>query len=160
MMPKQKPHRSKQDYQTPPELIHAIKMELGIKNFSIDLAASGENFIVPYYYCEEDNSLVQNWNVGGWGFCNPPYADIKPWVQKAYEEFQKGASIVMLLPASVGANWWRDWVHLKCLVMFLNGRIQFVGATGLYPKDCAVLVYSPLLEGKTGYKVWSWREHV
>ena len=31
-------------------------------------------------------------------FCNPPYNKLKLWAQKCYEEFQQGATVVMLVP--------------------------------------------------------------
>jgi hypothetical protein len=54
----------------------------------------------------------------------------------------------------VGSNWWRDNVDGKADVLFLNGRITFVGHNAPYPKDCAILLYAPFLNGN--YSVWSW----
>ena len=158
-MPLQKPHRSKQDYGTPPELLDSLKKYLGIDQFDYDLAASNENHVAPKWYTESDDALKQSWHEDiheGWGFCNPPYANITPWVKKAYEESREGASIVMLLPASVGSNWWSEWVHEKALVLFVSPRITFVGASDPYPKDCAILVYKRWYS--PDYKTWNWRD--
>jgi len=155
MAPIQKPGRSRQDYQTPVEFIYTLQQKLGIGGFIIDLAASIGNAIVPRYYTEEDNALVQSWVVDGWGFCNPPYANIRPWVQKAWEESQAGAKVAMLVPAGVGSNWWRDWVHGKAYVLLMNGRLSFDGVAP-YPKDTAILLYDKAYIG--GYQVWNWRE--
>lgn len=160
-MPKQKPHRSFQSYQTPPELLAAIKKRLCINYFDIDLAATRENAVCPYYYSLEEgrDSLGDNsWQApdeNGWAWCNPPYSDIRPWVAKAYAESEQGAQIVMLVPASVGANWWRDYVDGKAFISFLNDRITFVGCDNVYPKDCALLFYTPW--GFTGHEIWSWQ---
>jgi phage N-6-adenine-methyltransferase len=154
-MPAQKPGSSKQDYCTPPELLRALEKRLNIDFFACDLAASNENHIAEQWYSEEENSLVQSWSDWyGWCFCNPPYADIEPWVRKAYWESKLGAQVAMLLPASVGSNWYRDWVHNKCHVLFMNGRVQFVGAKDLYPKDTMILLYTPYIT--SGTDVWSW----
>lgn len=153
-VPKQKPGQSKQDYQTPPEFLVALKNRLGIQDFDIDLAASKENAVCLSYYDEEMDSLKQSWVRKGWGFCNPPYANIRPWVKKACDEVQKGAKVAILVPAAVGANWWRDYVDQQASVWFLNGRLTFVGAAGPYPKDCAVLLYGPF---HPVYSVWNWR---
>lgn len=160
-MPQQRPGRSKQDYQTPPEFIAALKLRLAIDNFSIDLAATVENRVALFHYDEGMDALADrnSWNPapGGWAFLNPPYSNIAPWVAKAYREGGAfGAHIAMLVPASTGANWWRDYVHRKAHVLFLNGRLTFVGATGPYPKDCALLLYTPHTRG--GYEVWHWSE--
>ncbi len=157
MAPKQKPGRSKQDYCTPPEFIQAVKKRLGIGEFAVDLAASRENSVASVYFTEEMNSLTQSWIMQGrWVWCNPPFSNIKPWVDKADEEALKGAQIAMLLPASVGANWWLDYVDGKAHALFLNGRLTFVGEIAPYPKDCALLLYTPYIRG--GYEVWNWRD--
>lgn len=158
MAPQQRPGRSRQDYQTPPGFLAALKRRLGIGQFDIDLAASAENAVFTNYYDEAMDSLADHnpWKVttGGWAFCNPPYGDIHPWVEKACYESYAGGQIAMLLPASVGSNWWYAWVHDCAHVLFLNGRLTFVGADGPYPKDCVVLLYTPYIRG--GYEVWSW----
>ena len=159
-MPRQKPGKSRQDYGTPPELLAAVKKRLHIEHFSIDLAASAENTVADNFYSEEDDSLVQNWNQwrsirGGWAWLNPPFGDIEPWVAKAANEAENGAQIVMLVPASVGSNWWSAYVEHYSYQIFLNPRLTFVGETTPYPKDCALLIYTPL--ALTGNECWRWK---
>ena len=158
VMPAQKPGRSKQDYQTPLALLDAVRGWLEIDQFSLDLAASAENAVCPRYFTEADNALSCAWvdALGlGWAWLNPPFAQMAPWVEKAYRESQQGLALAMLVPAGVGSNWWRDWVHDKCRVLLLNGRVTFVGETTCYPKDCCVLIYHPQVA--VGYEVWSWQ---
>ena len=156
-MPLQKPGHSKQDYQTPPEFLKALKNRLSIEDFSIDLAASEENKVTSRFYDEEADALRQCWDFTGWGFCNPPYANLADWTYKAATESSYyGCNIAMLVPASVGSNWWRDYVDGIAHVLFLNGRITFVGAINVYPKDCAVLFYTPIVCG--GYEIWAWHQ--
>jgi phage N-6-adenine-methyltransferase len=156
MAPIQKPGRSKQDYRTPVVFLEAVKRRFGITTFAIDLAASDENRVAPQYFTATEDALSQPWRAAdrGWGWCNPPFANIGDWVEKAYRESRLGAHIVMLLPAGVGANWWRDWVHGKAFVLLLNGRITFVGERDCYPKDCVLLVYGP--DVAPGQDVWNW----
>ncbi len=151
MAPRQKRGQSRQDYRTPPEFLRAVKSKLGIAQFSIDLAASPDNAVCEKYFTEADNSLVQEWNHTGVAWCNPPFNNIRPWVAKACTSHGR---VAMLVPASVGANWWKEYVHQKCLVYFLNGRITFVGEKDPYPKDCALLLYSSFSD--IGYEVWTW----
>lgn len=155
-MPQQKPGRSKQDYGTPPEFLVAVRKMLGVAEFDIDLAASPINAVVDAYYTETDNALVQPWKLGtGWNWLNPPFANIKPWVEKAAcETIQFGVKTAMLLPASVGSNWWSDWVDGIAYVHFLNGRLTFVGQPTCCPKDCALLLYAPFVKG--GSNIWAW----
>lgn len=150
--PKHNKGASKQDYGTPPELLAAVKEQIGIENFAMDLAASAENTVANAFLTEADNSLNYDWScIEGWSWCNPPYSHITPWVKKASESTNK---IAMLLPASVGSNWWRDYVHLRAEVWFLNGRVKFVGAPTHSPKDHVILLYNA---GEPGhYEVWTW----
>lgn len=160
-MPEQKPGRSKQDYGTPDVLLNAVRKALGVKQFCHDFAADDTNMVCPSYWTIEDDSLKQStdkWRekVGmyGWGWLNPPFAHIGPWAEKCAEVGADGGHICLLVPASVGSNWYRDFVHMKARVVFLNGRITFVGQPQGYPKDCLLALYGPNVT--VGYDVWKW----
>lgn len=146
-------HQSKQDVQTPPDFLRAVLRKFILQRFALDAAASKENALAEAYYTEEQNGLHHPWVT--WTWCNPPYAEIEPWVKKAYNECQLGVCSMLLVPASVGSNWWKYWVHDKAHVVLLNGRITFLGQKDPYPKDLALLVYMPQCKG--GYSVWSWQ---
>jgi phage N-6-adenine-methyltransferase len=157
-MPRQQPGTSKQDVRTPKNFLAAVKLRLGIDAFAVDLAASQSNTVAKQFYSERSNALIQPWVFDGWNWLNPPFGDIRPWVQKACEESRLGAHTAMLVPAGVGANWWRDWVHGKARILLLNGRITFVGHKQAYPKDCALLIYEPGVI--PAYETWTWaNEH-
>lgn len=156
--PRQKPGRSKQDYQTPPEFLTVVKGWLGIGEFAVDLAADSTNAAAAQYLTAADDALSVPWaplTAGGIGWLNPPFAHLRPWVEKARAEQAAGARLVMLVPAGVGSNWFRDHVHEQVLVIFLNGRLQFVGTPAPYPKDLLLLCYWP--SAVPGYHVWDWR---
>ncbi len=149
-------HRSVQEVETPEVFLNAVRKKLQIRNFTIDLAASASNAVTKRFISKEQNSLVQPWDTAnGWGWLNPEFSDIAPWVAKAAEAKQRGQRVAVLIPASVGTNWWKDHVHNQAAVWFLNGRIQFVGHDQPYPKDCALLLYNrgyaPV------YTIWSWQ---
>lgn len=153
--PKQKPGSSRQDYGTPPELLAAVKRRLRIDDFGMDLAADAANRVTQRYYDRHDDALAQPWPQPRWNWLNPPYSRIGPWVQKAYRTSQwENNQTAVLIPAAVGSIWWREFVHEKCRVLFLNPRLTFVGCTDPYPKDCALLLYSL---GYSGYDVWTWK---
>lgn len=164
-MPRQQPHRSKQDYRTPTVFLDAVRDLLGIKSFDFDFAADAKNTVVPHrYWAAQDNSLSihpRNWALqtrkDGWGWCNPPYTSIEPWVSHCRIMAELSGRVVLLVPASVGSNWYRDHVHKRCQVLFLNGRIPFMPdkPTWLYPKDCMLCLYGPNQPKEC--EVWSWR---
>lgn len=143
VMPAQKPGRSVQDVGTPTWLLRLIESTWGA--IALDPAASHENHALDaLYYTKEQNGLEQNWRTptGTCVFVNPPYEDIRPWVKKAQETaYFWGNTVVVLVPASVGSNWWKDHVHLKAAVYFLSPRLKFKGHKQGYPKDLALLVY-------------------
>lgn len=153
-MPRQQPGTSEQSVRTPKVFLDAVKLRLGIDAFAVDLAASRANTVATKFYSKRTNALVHPWVFDGWNWLNPPYADIKPWVKKAYEESLLGARTAMLLPAGVGSNWWRDWVHGKARILLLNGRITFVGHATGYPKDLVLLMYEPGVV--PAYEIWTW----
>lgn len=154
-IPLQQPATSVQNVRTPPVFLRAVKRLLGIDAFVVDLAASRSNTVAKQFYSERSNALVQSWVFDGWGYCNPPFSDLRPWVEKAWQEAQRGAHTAMLVPAGVGANWWRDHVHGRARILLLNGRLTFVGHKQPYPKDCALLLYTP--DVIPAYEIWSWQ---
>lgn len=169
-MPQQKPGRSKQDYRTPPEFIAAVKARFGIVDFDCDLAADDSSALAPVYFTKDDSALAApTWKLGdGWNWLNPEFGAIAPFVDRAGgEAISNGTRTLMLVPASVGANWWREHVHGIACVILLNGRLKFVGCKDYYPKDCALLEFSPdamqeIRESDHGsiYKVWTWGKDV
>lgn len=153
-----------QTYSTPKIFIDAVKKKFSIREFAYDLAASTENTKAKHFFCEEEDSLAQDWTkLRGDLWLNPPYSLIAPWAQKCAmsapypPQVLKTLSpkpprrIFFLVPAAVGANWWRDFVHEKAAIKFLNGRISFDGKNG-YPRDCALCVYGE----KADYECWHW----
>ena len=159
MAPKQKPATSKQNYSTPKDFLEKVKVLLAIDSFGIDLAADSTNTVADQFYDEEVDSLKQDWKVDGWSWLNPPYKNLAKWTNKAWLESLAGAKVAMLVPASTGANWWKQYVHENCLCLFLNGRLSFLENGDPYPKDLALLLYEyvPPVQ-RTGYKIWDWRK--
>lgn len=165
--PEQKPGRSKQDYATPAIFIDAVKRRLGIEQFAFDFAADATNAKADYWWDEAKDALaqpVQRWaDACGdeWGWLNPPFAQIAPWAKRCAEVAAKtNGKIAFLVPAAVGANWYRDYVHrAHARVLFLNGRIPFMPdkPKWLYPKDCILVLYAL---GHQGSDVWTWREPI
>ena len=156
-MPRQKPGLSKQDYATPKIFIDAVKRRFNIREFAYDLAASLENTKAKYFFCEEQDSLKQDWTkLKSPMWLNPPYSNIAPWAEKCERTTWVNPhtrQIYFLVPASVGANWWAQHVDKRALVLLLNGRISFDGI-GPYPKDCALICYGVA----PGYAVWRWKD--
>lgn len=101
-------------------------------HFSVDVAASSGNTRLTRYYTTERSGLDASWESER-VYCNPPYSDIRPWVEKANAEINCDL-IVMLLPANrTEQGWWqtlvepfRDRAGSRMRVEFIAGRIRFI----------------------------------
>jgi phage N-6-adenine-methyltransferase len=154
-MPAQKPAESKQDYATPRPFIAACEQRFGVIEF--DLAADESNTVVPgAYFDQRRDSLVQDWAALGAGllWLNPPFGDIASFAKKCAEESQRGAHILFLTPASVGSDWFQQYVVPHAHVLELSPRISFDGKAP-FPKDLILSVY---MAGLTGRSFWRWKK--
>jgi site-specific DNA-methyltransferase (adenine-specific) len=73
-----------------------------------------------------------------WGksnFINPPYnrVDKPKFILKAFNEWKKGKTCVLLIPASVSTNQFHDLILPYAEIRFPKGRIAFVAEDK--PKD-------------------------
>ena len=166
-----RPRSKNQSVGTPDNYLAAVKA-IGF-NIIYDLAANADNNVVPDYFSEEDDSLIQAWHQipmlnfsGTWLWLNPPYANIKTWAIKCVEEMELGARIVMLVPASVGSTWYADWVEPYAEVLFNRGRLIFKGNDKPYPKDTMLCVYEKgrldaiIEQGYPRCYSWPWKEEL
>lgn len=165
---------SKQDYCTPRVFLNAVEREFGAIVW--DLAATREQKVKPNigYFGPDapvpyDNALKVNWSAieySGLLWLNPPYSNIKPWAQKAAES---GRRIGLLVPASIGANWY--WDHVAPYARtFSVGRMMFVirhedgsetpacfdkhGKPTNYNKDLMFAVFGM----SPGVERWQWKK--
>ena len=111
--------------------------------FTLDVCADASNAKCPRYFDREADGLRQDW-APETCWMNPPYGrEIGRWVRKAYEESQKGATVVCLLPARTDTAWWHDYVIEHAQVAFIRGRIKFGDAKSGAPFPSAVAVFYP-----------------
>lgn len=135
-MPLQRPGQSKQDYGTPQELLAPIKRRWG--NLTWDLAAhdDGSNAKAEHWIGPSRDSLNVPWYaLGGLLWLNPPFENIEPWILKCAAESKRGAKIIQLVPASIGAEWFRRYAYGEAQVVGLSPRIKFEGCHVLFPKS-------------------------
>lgn len=165
-MPKQKPGTSEQTVETPPEFIAAVELMFG--HLGWDLAALKSNSkAICYLGPDHDecnaqlrDSLQVNWSAlcgrHGVNWLNPPFSHIAPWAAKcAYHAAINGTQVLMLVPASIGSNWYETWVAPNADV-YSVGRMKFVGHDHLYPKDLILAHFWKL--GGNKLKRWRWEK--
>lgn len=125
------------DWETPQPFFDLVDGEFG---FTLDAAASDGNAKCDLYYNELMNGLEQPWTGVVW--CNPPYGrDIGKWVEKGYREAQRGATVVMLIPARTETRYWHDYVMQAEEIRLLRGRLVFTGASSNAPFPSALIVF-------------------
>lgn len=111
-------------------------------HFTLDPCANNDNAKCSKYFTKEQNGLDQSWQ-GNTVFMNPPYGrEIGKWVKKAWEESQKGSTIVLLIPSRTDTHYWHDYC-LKGEVRFIRGRLYFKsgGKTGRAPFPSAIVIF-------------------
>ncbi len=132
----------KDTWGTPQDLFDALDAEF---HFTLDVCALPENAKCERFYSPADDGLAQDWRGVCW--MNPPYGRaIGPWMQKAYQEAARGATVVCLVPSRTDTAWWHDYA-MKGEVRFLRGRLRFQGATSSAPFASAIIVFRPSGEG-------------
>lgn len=159
---KAKKKRSKQDVGTPREFLTAVEARFG--PIVWDLACDSKNCVTGsgngFRFDLGEDGLVEQWeHLGGRGdvlWLNPPFANIRPWVEKA-GTYEGLATIAMLLPASIGTDWFAEHVHNKAYVLGLSPRMTFVGEKDPYPKDLMLLVYERRGWQRHGFGTWRWK---
>jgi site-specific DNA-methyltransferase (adenine-specific) len=135
------------EWRTPLDLFLKLDEEFG---FELDAAATEENSLCHMHYSEEDDALSDDnpWHPFNTVFINPPYGrGIGAWCEKAWKETQKGATVVMLMPARTDTIWFHEWVYGRAEIRFLKGRLKFLDEQGnklnAAPFPSMVVVYKP-----------------
>ena len=146
---------TKQDYVTPPEFIRAVEARFGALTF--DLAATAQTARCARFFTPEQDSLVQDWREcgDGWLWLNPPFKRVVKWEEKCAAEMRRGARILNLTLASVGAAWFQTQVVPNAHVVELFPRIPFVGMDQGFNKDLTLNVFA---HGLTGRSFWNWKK--
>ena len=135
---------------TPPEVFAALNE---VYSFQLDAASTDQNCLCKEHFTEADDGLSKDWAPYRRVWLNPPYGRlIGKWMQKAYEESQKGCLVVCLVPARVDTKWWHNWVNGKGRVTFFKGRLRYLryvdgsgDRSGTAPFPSAIVVYEPSL---------------
>ena len=122
---------TKDEWETPKYFFDLLDR---IFRFTLDPCASPSNAKCKKFYTKDDNGLSQDW-IGESVFVNPPFSDIKSWVQKCYQEGTKENTIVvMILPSRTDTKYWHDYIMKANEIWFCKGRVNFL-LNGVLPKN-------------------------
>ena len=124
---------------TPQAFYDQLNQEFG---FTLDPCALPDNAKCAKFFTPEDDGLAQDWS-GERVFCNPPYGrKIAAWVKKCHDEAQKGAFVVMLIPARTDTSYFHDYIYHKAEIRFVRGRLKFGNAEQGAPFPSMVVIYN------------------
>jgi len=106
----------------------------------------------------EFNGLILPWTKRV--FCNPPYSDITPWLQKAYFELSWGHSdlIVLLLPNNSDVGWYQNYIEGKADIVTIPHRIKFKRAKSTARFSSILVILDRYIGGKMKAETASLRE--
>lgn len=79
---------------------------------------------------------------------------ITKWMEKCRDESHLGAKIITLTLASLGANWYKDFVEGNANVWVLRERLKFIGHKDVYPKDLMLCEWT---KNMNSFGHWSWK---
>lgn len=147
--------KSSGDIWTPWEFIRAVEKKFG--PLAVDFASSGpQSAKAPIWITPEQDAFTVNWanalaNAGdgaGLGWLNCEYGDIAPWANKCAMESEQSWRGLLLVPGSIGANWYWNYVEPYSNV-YSVGRMVFDNCfdkngqpvTTPYPKDLILCHY-------------------
>lgn len=126
------------NWATPQYFFDALDAEF---KFTLDACADAENHKCARYFSAADDGLSQQW-APATVWLNPPYGRaIGRWVQKAFDEWTAGATVVCLVPARTDTRWWHDYA-MSAQIRFVRGRLKFGGCASNAPFPNAVLIFA------------------
>lgn len=139
------PERIRNLWQTPKPIYDNLDHEF---EFVGDVAASADNHLHENYLTEHEDALTVNWSKHfepGYKWCNPPYSDIGPWIEKAATE----RSTVMLVPSDTSVKWAKRAYDTADEIRLVCGRIAFTRADTGEPqggnnKGSMIIVWHPV----------------
>ena len=121
-----------QHWRTPKDLYKKLDEEF---RFDFDPCPNNPQF----------DGLSVEW--GSSSFCNPPYGkEIGKWISKGYNEWEKGKTVVFLIPSRTDTKYWHDYIMKATEIRFIKGRLRFSEHKNSAPFPSAVVVFSQAIE--------------
>lgn len=80
-------------------------------------------------------------NGGGRNFVNPPYKDCAKWLKKGFEEWNKGKTVVFLIPSRTDTKYWHDYCMKATEIRFIKGRLKFDDHKNSAPFPSAIVIF-------------------
>lgn len=112
----------KDNWTTPKEFFEDLDEVWG---FTLDAACVEETALCDKFFTPEDDSLSQDWG-NNIVWLNPPYSDLKTWLSKAVDAYNKGATVLILVPSRTDTIAFQEYASKLCdCICFIKGRLKF-----------------------------------
>lgn len=115
-----------QDWRTPKATFDGLNAEF---RFNDDPCPTGSHI----------DGLSREW--GTISFVNPPFKTIAQWVEKAWDQFRLGKTVVLLIPSRTDTRWWHKFCMKASEIRFIQGRLKYEGAKFNAPFPSCVVVF-------------------
>ena len=124
------------------ELLEKIKLDKEF-NFTLDPCCVPQTAKCDKYFTPEDNGLQQDWS-NDVVFMNPPYGrQIPKWIEKAYKESVKGATVVCLIPSRTDTRYWHNYIFKYAAeIRFIKGRLKFGNSKNSAPFPSCIVIFN------------------
>jgi site-specific DNA-methyltransferase (adenine-specific) len=80
-----------------------------------------------------------------WGvvsFCNPPYGrELPKWIEKGFNEYQQGKTVVFLIPSRTDTRWWHNYCMRAQEIRFIKGRLKFDDQKNSAPFPSCLIIF-------------------
>jgi site-specific DNA-methyltransferase (adenine-specific) len=121
------------NWATPKDFYNKLNEEF---NFNFDPCPLNSDF----------NGLTINWK--GNVFINPPYSNIRAFLEKGIEEVNNGNSnvCVFLIPSRTDTKWFHDLIYNKAEIRFIKGRLKFGEGKNSAPFPSMIVIFRKELE--------------
>lgn len=118
--------------QTPVWMIDSILSLLGNRTgFDLDVCANEATAKADLYYSldeREEDALKLGWL--DFNFCNPPFSNVMPFVEKAHMEALNGKTTVMILPNNPEVAYIRSVKKVADTIIEMPFRLKFQRPNG------------------------------
>jgi site-specific DNA-methyltransferase (adenine-specific) len=143
------------NWATPKNIVAVAESMFG--RFTLDCCADYTNAVCERYFglTARDgfvDGLSQRW-YGNNVWMNPPYSQVGKWMEKAYNECLEHVrtQVVCLVPARTDARWFHNFAQHANEIIFLQGRIRFVGGKSVAPFPSVIIRFGSWFQENTGY---------
>lgn len=117
---------ARQNWKTPQAFYQALNAEF---SFDFDPCPTNPKF----------DGLKVDW--GGVSYVNPPYKNCGDWLKKGFEEYQKGKTVVFLIPSRTDTRYWHEYCMKATEIRFIKGRLKFDEHKNCAPFPSALVIF-------------------